>query len=192
MELEGIEPSSAEWSTSAIRPFPGQGLTAALPPDRRSVMLTAGSFPEVSGLSHRQRSFPAVLHRFCCRAAVDWPRVSSRIAGTLYFLTRSGGESEVAIGASLVPCLRSLSNSGRTAASRSQRRNRSAPDDHVLSSGPLTLRPPGEDGAGVSVGGLGPWPGRLRVRRLGGRCPGACPLWPCLWPRRARAWPDRP
>ena len=57
-------------------------------------------FPEVSGLSRRQRSLPAVLHRFCCRAAADRPRVSSRIAGTLYGLTRSGGESEVAIGAS--------------------------------------------------------------------------------------------
>jgi hypothetical protein len=40
----------------------------------------------------------------------------------------SGGESEVAFGAScFVPRLRSLSNSGRTSDFRSRRRNRSAP-----------------------------------------------------------------
>lgn len=32
------------------------------------------TFAEVNGLSRRQRSLPAVLLRFCCRAAVDWPR----------------------------------------------------------------------------------------------------------------------
>ena len=80
-----------------LRPFPIYG--SRLP--RRRVVVTAGSFPGVSGLSRRQRSLPAVLHCFCCRAAVDRPRVLSRVAGTLYLLTRSGGESEVAIGASL-------------------------------------------------------------------------------------------
>ncbi len=36
---------------------------------------SAGSFSGVSGLSRRQRSFPAVLLCFCCQAAADWPRV---------------------------------------------------------------------------------------------------------------------
>ena len=63
--------------------------------------LTAGSFPDVSGLSRRQRSLPAVLHCFCCRAAVDRPRVPLLVAVTLYRLTRSGCESELAIGGSL-------------------------------------------------------------------------------------------
>jgi len=40
-----------------------------------------------------QRSFtpsavcPCGLHCFCCRAAVDWPRVPSPVAMTLYCLT---------------------------------------------------------------------------------------------------------
>ena len=37
-------------------------------------VVAARSFPEVSGLSHRQRSLPAVRHCFCCRAAVARPR----------------------------------------------------------------------------------------------------------------------
>ena len=36
---------------------------------------SAGSFSGVSGLSRRQRSFPAVLLCFCCQAAADRPRV---------------------------------------------------------------------------------------------------------------------
>ena len=35
---------------------------------------TAGSFPEVSGLSLRSAVSPAVLHYFCCRAVVNRPR----------------------------------------------------------------------------------------------------------------------
>ena len=48
-----------------------------------------------------QRSFtpsavcPSCLHRFCCQAAVDRPRVPLPVAMTLYRLTRSGGESEI-------------------------------------------------------------------------------------------------
>ena len=39
---------------------------------------SVGSFSDVNGLSHRQRSFPAVLLCFCCQAAVDRPRVPPR------------------------------------------------------------------------------------------------------------------
>jgi len=38
---------------------------------------------------------PSCLHRFCCRVAVDRPRVPLPVAMTLYRLTRSGGESEI-------------------------------------------------------------------------------------------------
>ena len=55
-----------------------------------------------------QRSFtpsavcPSCLHRFCCRVAVDRPRVPLPVAMTLYRLTRSGSESEIVrIGVSL-------------------------------------------------------------------------------------------
>ena len=55
-----------------------------------------------------QRSFtpsavcPCCLHRFCCQAAADRPRVPLPVAMTLYRLTRSGGESEIVrIGVSL-------------------------------------------------------------------------------------------
>jgi hypothetical protein len=98
VELEGIEPSSAKCVTNELRPFPSYGLRSP----RGRVLMTAGSFPGVSGLSRRQRSLPAVLHCFCCRAAVDRPRVPLRVAVTLYLLTRSGGESEVAFGASFL------------------------------------------------------------------------------------------
>ena len=56
-----------------------------------------------------QRSFtpsavcPSCLHRFCCRVAVDRPRVPLPVAVTLNYLTRSGSESEIVrIGVSLV------------------------------------------------------------------------------------------
>ena len=55
-----------------------------------------------------QRSFtpsavyPCCLHRFCCQAAMDRPRVPLPVAMTLYRPTRSGGESEIVrIGVSL-------------------------------------------------------------------------------------------
>jgi len=47
--------------------------------------------------------FPSCLHRFCCRVAVDRPRVPLPVAVTLNYLTRSGSESEIVrIGVSLV------------------------------------------------------------------------------------------
>ena len=61
---------------------------------------TAGSFPEVSGLSRRQRSLPAVHHRFCCRAAVIWPRAPLPVTMTLIPPDGSGGESELLVGGS--------------------------------------------------------------------------------------------
>src|SRR5690606_8407815 len=42
---------------------------------------------------------PAVLHRFCCRAAVDRPRVPLLVAMVHSgHLIRSGGESELSVG----------------------------------------------------------------------------------------------
>ena len=50
---------------------------------------TAGSFPDVSGLSRRQWSFPTVHPRFCCRAAWIWPRAPLLVT---VFLSQSDGE----------------------------------------------------------------------------------------------------
>lgn len=125
VELGGIEPPSVEWLPAAIRPFPvpvlrllaaGSGVFSeaslrALPwlDDRRV-------FPRVSGLSCRQRSFPAVFLCFCCQAAVDRPRVPP--VGSRSFLATltswSGCERQgFTFAVSLMPRLRSLSNSGR-------------------------------------------------------------------------------
>ncbi len=56
VELEGIEPSSDEGSPHVIRPFPVRPLAARTTPGRTGRSPAAGSFPEASGLSHRQPS----------------------------------------------------------------------------------------------------------------------------------------
>ena len=68
-----------------------------------------------------QRSFtpsavcPCGLHCFCCRAAVDWPRVPLPVAVTLYCLTGQAARARSSVLASLlVPRFGSLGNSGRT------------------------------------------------------------------------------
>jgi hypothetical protein len=74
---------------------------------------TVGSFPDVSGLSRRQRSLPAVHPHFCCRAVGVRPRVPSLVTVTLHLLG-SGGESELLVGGSCgVPVSRVWDNSGR-------------------------------------------------------------------------------
>ena len=69
VELEGIEPSSAERVTGRATTIPdvealGYHLAGSVAPHLRSVTRTVRtarrSFPQVSGLSRRQRSFPAV------------------------------------------------------------------------------------------------------------------------------------
>ncbi len=84
LELEGIEPSSVERLSLALRPFPIYGFAAA---DGSGPLITEVIFrltlPGVNVLSRRQRSLPAVLHRFCCRAAMDRPRVPLLVAITL-------------------------------------------------------------------------------------------------------------
>ena len=86
-----------------LRPFPSPWLLAATPPGRAGHEDPAtGSFPRVSGLSQLSAVCPSCLHRFCCRVAVDRPRVPLPVAMTLYCLTRSGSESEIVrIGVSL-------------------------------------------------------------------------------------------
>ena len=86
-----------------LRPFPSLWLLAATPPGRAGHEGPATrSFPRVSGLSLLSAVYPGCLHRFCCRVAVDRPRVPLPVAMTLYRLTRSGGESEIVrVGVSL-------------------------------------------------------------------------------------------
>src|SRR5687767_1833414 len=69
--------------TARATTIPGSRLYGCRTAGSEGLSPTAGSFPDVSGLSHRQRSLPAVLHRFCCRAAMDRPRVPSRVAMTV-------------------------------------------------------------------------------------------------------------
>ncbi len=102
VELGGIEPPSVEQMTLALRPFPMLQPCGYCPDGSGEPKLSVGSFSDVSGLSRRQRSLPAVLQRFCCRAALDRPRVPLPVAMTLYLLTRSGGESDRAVALSLV------------------------------------------------------------------------------------------
>ena len=46
--------------------------------------------------------FPAVIPHFCCRAVVEWPRATFLLTMTLHCLIRSGGESELLFGNSVV------------------------------------------------------------------------------------------
>ena len=55
---------------------------------RISEEITAGSFPDVSGLSRRQWSFPTVHPRFCCRAAWIWPRAPLLVTILLFYLLK--------------------------------------------------------------------------------------------------------
>ncbi len=83
VELGGIEPPSAGRDLSAIRPFPVCGIDGSRaagsggPPVRG---------PATGSVPRSQRSFPPsvvcpyCLHRFCCRAAVDRPRVPLPVA----------------------------------------------------------------------------------------------------------------
>lgn len=59
--------------------IPAFRLTAVGSAGRLALGPTAGSFPDVSGLSRRQWSFPTVHPRFCCRAAVIRPRAPSLV-----------------------------------------------------------------------------------------------------------------
>ena len=103
MELGGIEPPSAVGKTFTLRPFPGVWLAVAtLPGQAGREAQPSDLFSDVSGLSRRQRSFPAVHHRFCCRAAVVWPRVPLLVPMTLCYLIGSGGESDTLVAVSLV------------------------------------------------------------------------------------------
>jgi hypothetical protein len=98
------------WSWRESNPRPSRGsrprydhsraVAHRLPPRRVgwASRPAAGSFPGVSVLSRRQRSLPAVLRRFCCRAATDRPRVPLLVAVCLGHLIGSGGESEVVVG----------------------------------------------------------------------------------------------
>ena len=100
VELGGIEPPSVEGRPSVLRPFPDRRLygyrtagSAGPEPDRRVFPRCQRSFPPSA-------VFPAVTHRFCCRAAVSRPRVPLLVAVSLYHLSRSGSESELAVGGS--------------------------------------------------------------------------------------------
>jgi len=90
VELGGIEPPSAMGEPFKLRPFPRLWLAVAtLPGQVGHEGHTAGSFSDVSGLSRRQRSFPAVHQCFCCRAALVRPREPLLVPMTLYYLEKT-------------------------------------------------------------------------------------------------------
>ena len=105
VELGGIEPPSIRRYLPVIQPFPFRrcrsttdGSATQLPESR--VVFPTG-----------QRSFPlpaffrAVILRFCCRAAMDWPRAALLLTMSLYRVL--GGESELLVGNSVFcPVLR--------------------------------------------------------------------------------------
>jgi hypothetical protein len=132
VELEGIEPSSVERVPFVLRPFPWLRRCGCRPAGsgEHAEVLAAGSFPDVSGLSRRQRSLPAVHHRFCCRAAVVRPRAPSQVTMTpCRYLIRSSGEGvRLLVGSCVVaPFSESEQLGSRGFGFRSRRRNRSAP-----------------------------------------------------------------
>ena len=159
---------------------------AASPPGRLTSEAVHGSvFPG------RQRSFPpsavfpAVILRFCCRAAVDRPRAALRVTMSLMSPSRSGGESELLLLAVLLlPRLTSLSNSGRTLGSRS------------LTSKPIS---PWKVYVGRACYRVGLHRAFAMAGQLSGRVPGRIALGDGLssvtvrgpWRARARPWPDR-
>ena len=86
VELGRIELPSARRSLDLLRPFPCPWLYGCHTAGSVEPKLTAGSFPDASGLSHRQRSLPAVHRYFCCRAVAIWPRAALLL--TMSLLTR--------------------------------------------------------------------------------------------------------
>ena len=116
VELGGIEPPSAERLPTALRPFPRS--TALRLPHRRVGGPRGGGrrrvFPRCQRSFPPPAVFPAVNHRFCCRAAVVRPRVPSLVAGALVRLGYQAARAYCSSAVVFVPRLRSLSNSGRT------------------------------------------------------------------------------
>src|SRR5262245_26000636 len=133
--IRGIE--RGDDSKGACRELSGAGGNRT--PVRRAVAVRATTIPEVygstaaappgrwaslggrrRGFARGQRSFPppavfpAVNHRFCCRAAMVRPRVPLRVAGALVTPGYQAARAYCLLAVVVVPRLRSLSNSGRT------------------------------------------------------------------------------
>jgi len=193
VELEGIEPSSAKRSPTLLRPFPCPSLYGWLVAGSTGLAPTASSLRDVSGLSHRQRSFPpsttasvAGLQwsgpvRHCWSRCLSWLELAQ--------MARSGGESEVAIGASVgAPFFESeqlgshdrlpVSTSKpvsplskrprRTTAERpGHRSGRRPPFGRVITGGPGRRRRPGDGRAGSPPTPPRPGTPRRRPRRPG-------------------------
>jgi hypothetical protein len=101
VELGGIEPPSVEWQLSALRPFPRLRLTVTALPGQLGPEPHRRVFPRGQRSFSPSAFFQAVTLRFCCRAAKSWPRAPLLVTVSLYG-PRSGCESELAIGGSLV------------------------------------------------------------------------------------------
>jgi len=102
LEAAGIEPACDGRQQHPIRPFLRLRRCGYRTVRSAAPRGSGSSFRTASGLSHRQRSLPAVLHHFCCRAVADRPRAPLLVTMSLHYLgVGLGGESEVAIGASL-------------------------------------------------------------------------------------------
>jgi len=98
VELGGIEPPSISRWAPVIRLFPfccyaatptGRLLVHAVHKSRYNFLYSHRSFTTSS-------VFPNVIPRFCCRAAVNWPRATLRL--TVALCHGLGGESELLVG----------------------------------------------------------------------------------------------
>ena len=106
-EISGLPSEFGWWSWGESNPRPSKGDRACydhsrdcgswLPPHRVGWARRPrhGVFPPGRRSFTPSAVCPSCLHRFCCRVAVDRPRVPLPVAMTLYRLTRSGGESEI-------------------------------------------------------------------------------------------------
>ena len=84
--------------------IPGVATDAVTPTGRLSARGGPRSvFPESQQSFPLAMVFPIVIPHFCCRAVVEWPRATFLLTMTLHSSDqRSGGESELLIGNSVV------------------------------------------------------------------------------------------
>ena len=135
----------------------------------------------------RSAFFPAVIPRFCCRAAVDRPRAPFLVTMSLYNLRIRRQERTAGWQFCFLPRLTILSKSGRTLGHRNSCRNLSAPITSMRCHSTATV---GDCFRRCLCVG-DPFRDRCRVGRPFWPGPDACRLWCDLGREPTRPWRDR-